>query len=493
MKRQILTLGIANAADAAIQLLTPIVLVRVLDETSFGEYRLLWLVAGTLLAIVPFGVPNSLPYFLPRHDLRGQAVFVRQTLFYMAAAGALVWLALGSWNPLLPDSLGTMAGADLAAPLFWALWVFGSTLDILPNAERRLELQAGLIFGLALLRGAAVVSAAVLGGIHAVIGVLALVAAAKAFLLLAIPTARYGRQLWSGRMSSWLEQAGYAMPVGAGNAVYLLRLQADQWLVVVLFGSALYGAYSIGTIVLALGGIIRATVNNAIFPEMSKAEAEGDFAKALSINKRSNVAVAFLVFPMLAFIFAAADPVVRLLYTDTYTGAIPVMRLHVVAFLVAVVEMSTVMLVLRQGAFLLGTSVIWLLVGLLASYAGSQLWGMPGAAVGAIVGNLLAISVVYARASRLVALPVSALQDWRAIARIGGAATIAGAVAYATLLIIPPALCHVFAILISGAAFCCAYLPCLIGLGQWGLVAEALLLPPDYLSQLRKRSRRFTG
>jgi len=281
--------------------------------------------------------------------------------------------------------------------------------------------------------------------------------------------------------------------VGAGNAVYLLRLQADQWLVVVLFGSAVYGAYSIGTIVLALGGIIRATVNNAIFPEMSKAEAEGDFAKALSINKRSNVAVAFLVFPMLAFIFAAADPVIRLIYTDAYAGAIPVLRLHVVAFLVAVVEMSTVMLVLRQGAFLLRTSVIWLLVGLLASYAGSQLWGVPGAAVGAIVGNLLAISVLYARASRLVALPVSALQDWRTIARIGGAATIAGVVAYAALLIIPPALDHVVAILISGAVFCCAYLPGLIGLGQWGLVAEVLPLPPNYLSQLRKRSKRITG
>lgn len=493
MKRQILTLGIANAADAAIQLLTPIVLVRVLDETSFGEYRLLWLVAGTLLAIVPFGVPGSLPYFLPRHDLRGQAVFVRQTLFYMAAAAALVWLALGSWNPLLPHSLRTMAGAEFAAPLFWALWVFGSTLDILPNAERRIELQAGLIFGLALLRGAAVVSAGILGGIHAVIGILALVAAAKAFLLLLIPTARYGRQLWFGRMSGWLEQARYAMPVGAGNAVYLLRLQTDQWLVVVLFGSALYGAYSIGTVVLALGGIIRATVNNAIFPEMSKAEAEGDFARALSINKRSNVAVAFLVFPMLAFIFAAADPIIRLIYTDAYAGAIPVLRLHVVAFLVAVVEMSTVMLVLRQGAFLLRTSVVWLLVGLLASYAGSQLWGMPGAAVGAIVGNLLAITVLYARAARLVALPVSALQDWRTIARIGGAAIIAGVVAYATLLIIPTALGHVLAILISGAVFCCAYLPSLIGLGQWGLIAEVLSLPPDYLGQLRKRSKGITG
>ncbi len=490
MKRQIITLGLANIGDAAITLLIPIVLVRVLDETGFGEYRLLWLVAGTLLAIVPFGVPNSLPYFLPRHDLRGQAVFVRQTLFYMAAAGALAWLALSSWNPLLPHSLRTMAGADFAAPLFWALWVFAATLDILPNAERRIELQAGLILGLAMLRGAAVIAAAVLGGIHAVIGILALVAVTKASLLLAIPTARYGWQLWFGRMSRWREQARYAIPVGADNAVYLLRLQMDQWLVVVLFGSALYGAYSIGAIALALGGIIRATANSAMFPEMSKADAEGDFAKVLRINNQSNVRVALLVFPMLAFILAAADPVIRLLYTDAYAGAIPVLRLQTVAFLIAAVEMSTVMLVLRQGPFLLRMSLIWLLVGLLVSYAGSQVWGMPGAAVGAIVGNLLAISVIYVRASRLMAMPIEALQEWRTIACIGGSAAIAGLAAYMTLLLIPPALGRVPAILISGAVFCCAYLPSLVGLGQWGLLAGVLSLPPDFLHGLRKRAGR---
>src|SRR5437899_11064925 len=133
MKRQVITLGMANMAEFAAGLLTPIVLVRVLDEIDFGSYRLVWLVAATLLAIVPLSMPSSLLYFLPRHDLRGQAVFVRQTLFYMAAAAALSALALSPWNPLLPDSLRTMAGADFAAPLFCALWAFGSVLDVLLN------------------------------------------------------------------------------------------------------------------------------------------------------------------------------------------------------------------------------------------------------------------------------------------------------------------------------------------------------------------------
>jgi len=493
MRRQFITLGVANISDFAVQLFTPLVLVRVLDESGFGDYRLLWLAAGTLLAIVPFGMTGSLPYFLPRHDLRGQVVFVRQALFYMLLTGLLSALVLSPLNPLLPGSLGTLSQSHFTATLFWALWVFASTLDILPNAERRIELQAGLIFGLALLRGGAVIAAAILGGINAVIGVLALLAATKAFLLLAISTARYGWRLWFGGTSRWLEQARYAIPIGANNAVYLLRLQADQWLVVVLFGSAQYGVYSVGVIALALGTIIRTTVNNVIFPEMSKAQAEGDLSKIMDLNSRSNVAVSLFVFPLLAYLFAAADPIIRLVYTDAYAGAVPVLRLNVIAFLVASVEMTTVMLALRQGPSLLRSSLISLPVGLLAGYAGSLVWGTEGAMAGAVLGNFVAISVVFVSASRVLALPLRALQDWPTIGRIGGAAIAAGVAAYVTLLLISTTLGHVQAILVSGAVFCCAYLPSLIGLGQWGLVARTLALSRDFPRQFRTRPRRIAG
>jgi O-antigen/teichoic acid export membrane protein len=477
MKRQVITLGMANMADFAVQLLTPIVLVRVLDEADFGSYRLLWLAAATLLAIVPLGMPTSLLYFLPRHDLRGQAVFVRQTLLYMAGAAALSALALGPWNPLLPESLRTMAGADFAAPLFCALWAFSSVLDVLPNAERRIEFQAGLIFALALLRAAAVIAAALLGGIDAVIGILALVAAAKALLLLVIASARYGRRLWLGGMFRWPEQASYALPVGANSAVNLLGQRADHWLVVVLFGAAQYGVYSIGAAALAVGGVMRAAVSSVIVPEMSRAEAEGDLAKVLRLNNRSNVACVLFVVPVLVFVFAAAGPLVRLIYTDVYADAIPVVRLSVVAFLIPIVEMSTVMLVLRQGPFFLRLNTVALLVGLAASYGGSLVWGMPGAALGLVAANLYGTCVSYARAARLLALPVSALQQWRTIGRIAAAAIVAGVAAHVTLAILPPTLGHLVAIMVSAAVFCCTYLPSLVGLGQWRLVAGLLAVP----------------
>jgi hypothetical protein len=165
--------------------------------------------------------------------------------------------------------------------------------------------------------------------------------------------------------------------------------------------------------------------------------------------------------------------------------------LNVIAFLVASVEMTTVMLALRPS--LLRSSLISLPVGLVAGYAGSLPWGMPGAMAGAVLGNVVAICVVFASASRVLALPVRALQDWRTIGSIGGAAIAAGVAAYATLLLIPPTLGHALAILVSGAVFCCAYLPGLVGLGHWDLVVRTLALPPDFPTKFGRRPRKIAG
>ena len=48
--------------DQALQFLLPIVLVRCLDAHTFGEYRLLWLAIGTVMA----GIAGAILFFVFR-------------------------------------------------------------------------------------------------------------------------------------------------------------------------------------------------------------------------------------------------------------------------------------------------------------------------------------------------------------------------------------------------------------------------------------------
>src|SRR2546423_6718892 len=90
LKRRALSLGGSKAFDQAMQFLLPIVLARCLDAATFGEYRLLWLVIGTVLAIGTLNMGVSLYYFLPRAAAPLKKVYVHNTLVYFACAALLL-------------------------------------------------------------------------------------------------------------------------------------------------------------------------------------------------------------------------------------------------------------------------------------------------------------------------------------------------------------------------------------------------------------------
>ena len=88
LKRRALSLGGSKAFDQAMQFLLPIVLARCLDAATFGEYRLMWLVVGTALAIGTLNMGVSLYYFLPRAAAAEKSVYVHNTIVFFALAFA---------------------------------------------------------------------------------------------------------------------------------------------------------------------------------------------------------------------------------------------------------------------------------------------------------------------------------------------------------------------------------------------------------------------
>src|SRR4051812_37413118 len=87
LKRRAISLGAANAFDYGVQFLLPIVLARCLDPAAFGQYRLMWLVVMTVMAIAPMSMPQGLYYFLPRSDADDKRLYVHQAMLFLAGAG----------------------------------------------------------------------------------------------------------------------------------------------------------------------------------------------------------------------------------------------------------------------------------------------------------------------------------------------------------------------------------------------------------------------
>src|SRR5690242_9209486 len=142
LARRAFSLGAVKAFDQALQFLLPVVLVRCLDAATFGEYRLVWLVAGTVLALGSLGMPQSLFYFLPRSERGARRLYLHQTFLFLGATGLIAAAAVSPLNPWLPPTLLPLAKYGALVPAFVVLWVTASFLDYLPTIEERIGLQA---------------------------------------------------------------------------------------------------------------------------------------------------------------------------------------------------------------------------------------------------------------------------------------------------------------------------------------------------------------
>lgn len=431
LKRRALSLAAVKAFDHAMQFLLPMVLVRCLDTATFGEYRLLWLAVGTIMTFATLNMAGSLYFFLPRSDARKRRLYVHQTMLYLAVAALVCALAVSPWNPALPTPIRPLEQYGLLVPAFVALWIVSALLEYLPTIDEKIRWQAWATMSVSALRAGVVALGAWMSGEMAtILWLLLAVAAIKVALLLAYVQRQHGlRRPWFER-ATFSEQFRHAAPIGLSNALYALRYQSDQWVAASLFALSSFAAFSIAAIVGQVVHVFRHSVLEALLPSMSRMHAAGDVAGMMKMNSRANVMVGTLLYPLLAFAFAFADEIVTIVFTASYVEAAPAMRVYIVGMLAMVVEMGSMVLLLRQGLYSIGITAFALAVSVAVSWSGAQAFGLAGAALGSVLAIYLDRTLMLRRISRHTAIALGRLQDWRSLVRAAAWAAAAAATAY---------------------------------------------------------------
>jgi O-antigen/teichoic acid export membrane protein len=434
LKRRALSLGMVKAFDQAMQFLLPVVLVRCLDSVTFGEYRLLWLVVGTVMTFATLNMCGSLYFFLPRSDVLKKRLYVHHTLLYLAVAGLVCALAVAPGSPLLPSAVGYLQAYGGLVPAFVGLWVASALLDYLPTVDERIRWQAWATLSTSALRIALVAAGAFWSGeLRVILWLLLAMVAVKLVLLLAY-VAR-----WHGLGGPWLrpaefsEQFRHSAPFGLSNALYALRGQADQWVAASLFALSSFAAFSIAAIVGQVVHIFRHSVLEAFLPSMSRMQAAGDVRGMMQMNSRANVLIGSALFPLLALVFVFAEEVVTLVYTTTYLEAAPVMRVYIVGMLALVIEVGSIVLLLREGRFALMVTAIALVLSATLSWTGAHYLGLIGAAAGSVTAVYLDRVLMLRRILRRTGIPLRSLQQWRRLLATLAASACAAALAWAVV------------------------------------------------------------
>lgn len=386
--RGALTLGSASALDYLLQFILPVILVRSLDAAEFGQYRILWMLANTMMAFAPMYMPQGLFYFLPRHDQDSRAKYVANVLYFLLCAG-LIAAAAGSamawqWTGTAKEIPGSVS----IVPLFLCLWVISTLVEWLANAEGRVAAQARIIVALSLSRVGVVGGVAyTTGNIMAVFWALTCYAGLRVCLLLYSVVKRYGIKGLTPDWSAAKLQLAYALPFGIAGSLYGFRSQGDQWIVATLFSVEVFAIFSIAGVAAPLAGMVRQAVSNAVLPDMNRYNGQGDQDAAIALNKQSNTLVAFALLPILSFLFVFAGDIISLIYTPAYALAANPMRVYLLGLGGQILVANNLLIIYAQGRFQLRLNLLFLAVAVSLSFAGAYCFGIIGAALGTAVAQ----------------------------------------------------------------------------------------------------------
>jgi O-antigen/teichoic acid export membrane protein len=440
MKRHLFTLGTAGVVDMAVQFMLPVLLVRLLAPAEFGAYRALWLTVATGVAVLPWAIPQSLYFFLPRAKPGERSPILLQSLLFMAAAGLAATAILGAHRsediktslPLIPSAA------------FVALWVFSSLLDVLCNALGMHVLQAGMTLGFALLRLAlTLAAAAVTGDIQTIVYAHVVMACLKAMACIGVAVSQAkkdGMRLPSAETIK--AQLHYAAPFGASAALYGLRGRLDQWIVINLYSAATFGAYSVANFFTPIQGLVRTAVNGIMLPRINQLHADNHIDDMFGTNQRANIGVTLLLFPALIFVFLHAFLLLKGLFTKDYASAALVVQMYVLVLLIECVEVSSLLMAYRQGTFMFRLDLAMLALSAATGLILARLLGPAGAAMGGVIAAITSQACNYRYLARVSNRPVARLQAWRTLAHITIASVFSGLVSKAAYMAIGAPLNH---------------------------------------------------
>jgi O-antigen/teichoic acid export membrane protein len=303
----------------------------------------------------------------------------------------------------------------------------------------------------------------------------------KGAILLSYIARHHGLARPVARRDLFAAQVRQAAPFALSGALHGIRSQGDQWIAAAVFSVSQFAAFSVGAVLAPIVQIFRQSVNNVFLPSMSRLQSSGDVAGMLAMNSRANMLVALLAYPLIAFAFVFAEPIVTLVYTATYVDAVPVMRLYIVGLAAFVVELVSLLFVLQQGAFAARVNGLVLLLALPLSWWGAQRIGLAGAAAGSVAAIYAERLISLNRIAQLTGTPLARLQDWKGLAALLAAAALAAALAG---FVVSWTAWGSFARVLAGGLLMAALYPAALYLtGQWAALTE-------FIAALRGRTQR---
>ncbi|MCB9553840.1 MAG: polysaccharide biosynthesis protein [Myxococcales bacterium] len=442
-ERRRVSLGVGAVSSAktvggVLNVLTLVVLTRLLGKHDFAVVVLAYIVQDTITAIGPLGLPSAMSFHLPRLGPSVARALGLQTALILLALSAPFALGLGLGGHWIADRIDlpdagwplVLVGLAVVADFPGRAWP-----DYLVAREAwRPAFWVTLLYYVS--RFASLVLPAALGANPDVIVLwltIAAVARGIGFFvhLLVFEEGELGpavRRQWTvGSLFA------YGVPLSITQIVGKLNVQVDKYMVVALMSAETFAAYSVGAVELPLVPGIAYATTIALIPVLVRTAQRGDTADFLSYWHGSMVKVAALMMPTAIGLFVLAEPTVRVLFSSDYSEAAAPFRVYLGLLPLRLCAYGAVLRALGTTRPIMVSSVVGLVVNLGLNYP-LLLWlGMTGPAYASVVAQVVGIVIMLQAARAQLGIGWRAVFPLRAVLVTAGVALLAAPALVAVL------------------------------------------------------------
>ena len=420
---QILILG--RVISFAFNFMIPIVVVRYLDMTQYGMYKQLFMVFMTLSLLLPFGIIESLYYFIPRNR-EEQQHYISQTVWFLFLTGSLFVLLFSAFGKNLFSILNLTQLNKFIIPL--ALYVFlmclALPLEKLLLIEGRVKLVAagGIISEVS--KGICIITATVMTRdlriiLYALLLFSAIRVAVFAYYL-------FGRKLFifsfrKLEREKIREHVRYSFAFGLSVVIGSLRRFLDQYFVSYLFSAKDFAVYAVGCFQLPLLNLIYETVSNVVLIRVSEYEKEKNYKKILEVWVNSCRELGLIYFPATLLFIVASREFITVIFTESYAESVPIFIITLLQLPFNVFITHSILKAFAENRFILNVNVVLLLLTALLVYLGIHFFGMIGASAANLTAYGLRRIAETIRIKRIIGVRLRDLIPWRIFMRIMGA------------------------------------------------------------------------
>jgi O-antigen/teichoic acid export membrane protein len=413
---------ITRFANFGLMLVSPIVLVRFLTVEQFGVYREFLLYTAILTSIAAFNINNSLMYFVPGHP-RSAWRFVHQSTVLVAlfSVGIVALIVIAD----------RLSGGALVGGHVWALAAYTLCFvnvdfwEYLWLAQRQSQRVLAYTVTRLALRLAVVVTAALVSGrvetiIWSLVGFEAarLVVSFIAWRMAAEPV----KEIPPG---AWKQQIDSALPLGASLILMTGIRNIGSLFVTRLMGPAALAQYTVGTYVAPIVVVLRNSISDALLPEMSARQQQGN--NALVLWQKSTVIFAILLFPVAVLLARFAEPIIVTLFSEDYLQAVPVFQIYSLLLVRECVDFGVLIRALDRNRLLVSGNILALVLSIVLLPWLVTRVGLTGAVAALLVARFAEGAWQLWSVSALCNERMTRLLPWGRIGRVAAAALIAAA------------------------------------------------------------------